>query len=198
VLAEVEAAQARIAELEAMFDAVKLEEDAEEEDVDLSTYEFDDEQTVLPKAVVDALKARKKEVAAELKSVKQKDDPSYHAELKGEAEHLNELLAKHAAKEAELKTAKQTVKNVEKRRDELVDAARAKISAEEAEQLILNRWMRTLATSYESRLRAYRDALLQRIEGLWLKYAVTLDDLSVQRLEKADLVSKLLREFGYE
>lgn len=198
VLAEVEAAQARIAELEAMFEAVKPEEDAEEEEVDLSTYEFDDEQPVLPKAVVDALKARRKEVVAELKTVKKKDDPSYHGELADEAEQLSELLARHAAKEAELKAAKQTVKNVEKRRDELVDTARAKISAEEAEQLILNRWMLTLATSYESRLQAYRDALVQRVEVLWTKYAVTLDDLGKQRKEKADLVDKLLREFGYE
>lgn len=167
VLAEVETAQARIAELEAMFDAVKTE-DGEEEDVDLSTYDFVEGQPVLPKAVVDALKSRKKEAAADLKAVK-KTDPAYHAELTGELEQLNELLAKHAAKEEELKTAKQTVKNVEKRRDELVDAARAKISSEEAEQLILNRWMRTLATSYETRLRAYRDALAQRIEGLWNK-----------------------------
>ncbi|MFH7043523.1 hypothetical protein ABT392_14570 [Paucibacter sp. JuS9] len=100
--------------------------------------------------------------------------------------------------EDELKTAKQTIKNVEKRRDDLVDAARAKISDDEAEQLILNRWMRTLASAYESRLQAYRDSLIQRIETLWSKYAVTLDHLAEQRREKAELVVKLMREFGYE
>jgi len=198
VLAEVAAAQTRIAELQAMFDAVKPEEGEEEEDIDLSTYDFADDQPVLPKAVVDALKARKKEVAAELKALKKKGDPEYHAELTAEAEQIAELLARHVAMEDELKTAKQTIKNVEKRRDDLVDAARAKISDEEAEQLILNRWMRTLASSYESRLQAYRDALIQRIETLWSKYAVTLDGLNAIRKDKADLVAKLLREFGYE
>lgn len=197
VLAEVKAAQFRIAELQALFDAVKPEEGVEEEEVDLSTYDFVDDQPVLPKAVVDALKARKKELAAELRALK-KTNPTYRQELAAEVEQLSELLTKHVSMEDELKAAKQTVKNVEKRRDELVDAAREKITDTEAEQLILNRWMRTLATSYESRLQAYRNALVQRVELLWSKYAVTLDELNSQRRDKADLVSKLMGEFGYE
>lgn len=107
-------------------------------------------------------------------------------------------MTKHAAAEEELKLSKAMVKSIEKKRDELVDAARAKISDAEAERLILNRWMRTLATAYEDRLQAYRDALVQRVETLWSKYAVTLDELHAVREEKADLVAKLLREFGYE
>ena len=198
VLAEVEAAQLRIAELLAMFEAVKPEEGAEDEEIDLPTYEFDEEQPVLPKAVVEALKARKKEVSAELKSLKKSGDAAYVKELKAEVELAEEILARHAAKEEELKHAKATVKNVEKRRDELVDTARARISEAEAERLILDRWMRTLATSYENRLHTYRDALVRRVELLWSKYAVTLDDLASLRREKAGLVAKLLRDFGYE
>ncbi len=118
--------------------------------------------------------------------------------LLAEAEMADGILARHAAKDEELKQAKATVKNVEKRRDELVDAARAKISEAEAERLILNRWMRTLATSYENRLHSYRDALVTRVELLWSKYAVNLDDISRQQREKAIEVADLLREFGYE
>jgi type I restriction enzyme M protein len=198
VLAEVHTAQRRIAELQAMFDAVKPNDGEEEEEIELSTHEFDDEQPVLAKVVVDALKGRKKEVSVELKALKKKGDSAYMKELMEELQLSEEILARHTAKDEELKQAKATVKNVEKRRDELVDAARAQIPEADAERLILDRWMRTLATAYENRLHAYRDALVQRIELLWSKYAVTLDDLADRRREKADLVVKLLREFGYE
>jgi type I restriction enzyme M protein len=198
VLREQSDTQARIAELQAMFDAVKPEEGQEEDEVDLSTYDFSNDQPVLPKAVLDALKARKKEVAGELKALKKAGDADYVKELTGELEHVEEYLTKHAAAEDELKQAKATVKGIEKKRDDLVEAARAKISDAEAERLILNRWMARLATAYEDRLRAYCDALVERIETLWAKYSVTLDDVGVRRRDKAELVAKLLREFGYE
>lgn len=198
ILKELSDTQARITELQAMFDAAKPEEGEEEEEIDLSTYEFADDQPILPKAVIDALKARKKEVSAELKSLKKSDDAAYIKELRGELEQIAELTAKHSAAEDELKQAKATVKSIEKRRDDLVEAARSKISEAEAERLILNRWMRTLATAYEERLQAYRDALVRRVETLWSKYAVALDELNAVRREKADLVAKLLRGFGYE
>ncbi len=198
VLKEMSDTHVRIAELQAMFDAAKPQEGEEEEEVDLSTYEFSEDQPVLPKAVADALKARKKEASAELKALKKSGDSTYMMELQGELEQIEELMAKHSAVEDELKQAKATVKAIERKRDELVEAARAKISDAEAERLILNRWMHTLATAYEDRLQAYRDALVQRVETLWAKYAVTLDELSAVRKDKADLVAKLLREFGYE
>ena len=198
VLKEQSDTQARIAELQAMFDAVKPEDGQEEEEVDLSTYEFSEDQPVLPKAVLDALKSRKKEVAGELKGLKKDGDADYVKELKGELEQVEEYLTKHVAAEDELRQAKATVKGIEKKRDELVEAARAKISDADAERLILNRWMATLATAYEERLQAYCEALVQRVETLWAKYSVTLDDVGSLRRDKADLVAKLLREFGYE
>lgn len=198
VLKELGDTQARIAELQAMFDAAKPDEGEEEEEVDLSTYDFSEDQPVLPKAVADAIKARKKEISAELKSLKKGGDAAHVHGLQTELTMVDGLLAKHAAAEEELKQAKAKVKAIEKVRDDLVEAARAKISDAEAERLILNRWMRTLATAYEGRLQVYRDALVQRVETLWSKYAVTLDELNVVRKEKADLVAKLLREFGYE
>lgn len=198
VLKELSDTQARIAELQAMFDAAKPEEGEEEEEIDLSTYEFSDDQPVLPRAVADALKARKKEISVELKSLKKGGAPEQLHALQSELVMVEGLMAKHADAEDELKQAKATVKGIEKKRDELVDAARAKISDAEAERLILNRWMRTLATAYEDRLQAYRDALVQRVEAMWSKYAVTLDELSKSRKDKAEVVDLLLREFGYE
>ncbi|WP_310564219.1 type I restriction-modification system subunit M [Hydrogenophaga sp.] len=198
ILKDLSDAQARIAELQAMFEAAKPEEGEEEEEIDLATYEFSDDQPVLPKAVADALKARKKEINAELKGLKKGGDAARQTELQSELAMVEGLMTKHAAAEDELKLSKATVKSIEKKRDELVDAARAKISDAEAERLILNRWMRTLATAFEDRLQAYRDALVHRVEALWAKYAVTLDELNAGRKAKAELVTMLLREFGYE
>lgn len=198
MLKELSDTQTRIAELQAMFDAAKPEEGEEEEEVDLSTYEFSNDQPVLPKAVADALKVRKKEISTELKTLKKGGDAALTTKLQSELVLVEGLMAKHAAAEDELKQAKATVKGIEKKRDELVDAARAKISDAEAERLILNRWMRTLATAYEDRLQAYRDVLVQRVEALWSKYAVTLDELNTLRKYKAEWVASLLKEFGYE
>ena len=198
VVKELSDTQARIAELQAMFEAAKPEEGEEEDDVDLSTYEFSDDQPVLPKAVTDALKARKKEVGAELKALKKTGDAAYIKELQGELSLIDHLMAKHSEAEDDLKKAKATVKGIEKKRDELVEAARAKISHSDAERLILNRWMRTLATAYDDRLQAYRDSLVHRVEALWSKYAVTLDEIKALSRNQTDLVTDLLREFGYE
>lgn len=197
VLRELSDAQTRIAELQAMFEAVKREDDEDDEEVDLDTYEFDPDQPALPKPIVDAIKARKKELSAELRACK-KADRQKSQEVEAEIARLDELVAAHSALETELKQTKALVRGIERRRDDLVEAARTQISGPEAERLILNRWMRTLATAYEERLQAYRDAFVQRVETLWLKYALTLEELNVQRNQRAAQVANLLREFGYE
>lgn len=198
VLTELTTAQQRIAELQSLFDAVKPEDGHELEDVELSAYDFSEDEPVLPKVVLDALKARKKEVMRELKELRSTGEADYLQELKAELEQADEILARHTNCENSLKLAKATVKGIEQTRDALVDAARERINAEEAERLILNRWMSALATAFEERLRAYRDALVQRVEALHSKYAVTLNELNELRRSKADSVGKLLREFGYE
>lgn len=195
VLAEMEAAQARIAELEGLFEAAKGEEGDEEVEVDLD--ELDPELEVLPKAAVDAIKAQKKELNAQLKLVK-KSDPAEAKRLAEEIEALDARMARHTELEAELKTAKQTVKAIEKKRDDLVDAAREKISDEEAKELILARWMSTLMDSYESRLQQMLAGLVGRVESLWEKYAVTLEQIEAERDAAAKKMAAFLKELGYE
>jgi type I restriction enzyme M protein len=197
VLKELQDAEETIARLQGEFDAAAPAEDAEAEEIDLDTYDFTDGAEVLPKAILDALKARRKGLTSELKAVK-KADPTRAKALDVEIEGIDGLMAKHVAKEAALKAAKQTVKGIEARRDELVEKARESITPAEAEKLILARWRRTLLAAYENRVAAYQSQLVARVELLWSKYAVTLNDIQAKRKAAADKLGVFLKERGYE
>ncbi len=197
VLKELEETESRIAELQGMFEAAKGEEGEEADEVDLDSYEFDPEQSVLPKPVLDAIKARKKEFASELKAVK-KTDAVRAKQVEKEIAVLDALMAKHAALDEELKAAKQTVKAIERTRDQLVDKARDEISDVDAGRLILERWMKTLVHSFEDRVQAHLTQLVAKVELLWSKYAVTLKDIQEKRNNAAEKLSKFLKELGYD
>lgn len=197
VLAEFQTAQETIARLQAEFEATEPAEGEEPEEVDLDTYVFEEGVDVLPKAIIDALKVRKKELTKQAKEVK-KSDPVKLKALQGEIEFTEELMEKHIAKENELKQAKLTIKGIEAKRDELVEKARAEISAEDAQRLILERWRTTLMSAYENRVGAYQSQLVSLIEVLWSKYAVTLQDIQAKRAAAAAKLSAFLKEKGYE
>lgn len=197
VLKELQTAQDTIVRLQGEFEAAEPGEGEEQEEIDLDTYDFDENGGVLPKAVIDALKARKKELTREVKALK-KTAPADAKTLETEVETVENLMSKHSKKEEELKTAKQTVKAIEQKRDALVDKAREEISDKDAEKLILERWMKTLLSAYENRVGAYQAQLVGRIEMLWVKYAVTLLDIQAKRRAAAATLSAFLKEKGYE
>lgn len=197
VLKEMHDADEAIAKLQAEFDSAAPTDGAEADEIDLDTYDFDDGADVLPKTVLDALKGRKKALSTELKAVK-KIDPVRAKVLDNEIKGIDAKMAKHVAKEDELKTAKQTVKGIEARRDDLVDKARDNITPADAEHLILSRWKKTLLDAYENRVAAYQNQLVARVELLWSKYAVTMNDIQARRKAAADKLGAFLRERGYE
>ena len=83
----------------------------------------------------------------------------------------------HSALEDELKVLKQNVKAIENKRDALAEAARDSVAPTAAEALILNRWMVSLAQTFDVRLGQYRAQLVERLEKLRSKYAVTFMDI---------------------
>lgn len=196
VLKELGNAQDTIARLHGEFEAAEPGEGEEVEEVDIDTYDFEESGDVLPKAVIDALKARKKELAREAKALK-KTAPAEAKAFENEISKVESLMAKHTSKEDELKTAKQTVKAIELKRDALVEKARDAISDADAEQLILGRWEKTLVNAYENRVGAYQAQLVGRIELLWSKYAVTLQDVHTKRTVAAAKLSAFMKEKGY-
>ena len=184
VLEQIEKDEARIAELEGLFAAVSEEEEGEEA-------EADSEIGVLPKSLVKSLKDERKALAGEIKEAKkqvkamrqdadrmewlgesQKDRNHLRADasdIEGEAlektariEEIDNQLARHTALDDELKQLKANIREVERKKDDMVAAARAKISEEEAKALILARFRALLVEQFDGYLRQYRAVVGRR------------------------------------
>jgi type I restriction enzyme M protein len=220
VLAGIEKDQARIIELEAMFAAVDVddEEDGEAEPTDSG---------VLPKELVKSLKEQKKDhngtikelsrivkemgkdikrmerAAASATAISAKKDDVAVKEVEV-AKHqtavagIDKQLQTHASLEAELKTLRANMRQAEAKKDELVAAARAKITETEAKELILARLRRVLGERLDEYLRQYQRGLVVAVETLWDKYAVTTKQILADRDREATQLDKFLKELGYE
>jgi type I restriction enzyme M protein len=185
LLAEMEQKRLRLAELSALFAA------ADEED-----YEDGDDTGVLPSDDVKALKAALKEANAEAKlAKKEKRDASA---FQSRVQTVGERLARHKALEAEAKQLKADLRATEKKKEELVAAAREKIDRDEARRVILDRLHRLLVQTYEGYLRANQRACTATLENLYAKYAVTAKTIEAKRDSEAAKLKKFLVELGYE
>ncbi len=187
VLAELEQKRLRIAELAALFAA------ADEED-----YEDSDDTGVLPGDEVKRLKATLKELRAQAKLAKKEGEKGDWFAYTQEAAAIEQKLDRHKALEDESKQLKAEIRATEKRRDELVAAARAKISAGEAKTVILALLRRVLFETYDAYLRADSRQLLAALENLHAKYAVTAKDIQSQRDQAAAKLQSYLQQLGYE
>jgi type I restriction enzyme M protein len=187
VLKELEQSRARLAELQALFAA------ADEED-----FEDTDETGVLPSNEVKKLKAQLKDLNTHAKLAKKEGDKSESMAFLTEAAAVEKRVAPHRALELKAKILKAGIRTTEKKQDELVEAARAKISRDEARRVIVERFQHLLRDSYRSYLRADQRACVGAITNLWNKYAVTAKEIEAER----DAATKHLREFfaelGYE
>ncbi len=157
ILADMEQKRLRLTELSALFAA------ADEED-----YEDSDDIGVLPDNEVKALRAELKEAKAQAKlAKKEKGDQSKFFARSEEAE---KRLARHKGLEDEERQLKADLRATEKKKEELVAAAREKIDRDEARSVILDRLHRLLVQIYESYLRADQRACFAALETLYAKY----------------------------
>lgn len=200
VLEQIEQDQTRIAELEGLFAAAN---ETEDEDADLEN--VDTESGVLPKALVKALKDERKLRAGEIKEAKRQAKAEKRNELSAEAmaaetriEGIDQQLERHSALDGELKKLKANIREAEKQKDELVAAARAKITEAEAQGLILERFQRLLTEQFDGYLRQYQRAFIAAVENLWQKYAVTTQQILADRDREAAQLNAFLKELGYE
>jgi type I restriction enzyme M protein len=221
VLEQIEKDQARITELEGLFAAANASEEDEEAEPEES------EDGVLPKSRVKALKDEKKALNGEIRQIKKEvreirknikrmekagsirsEINEAHAEASDieaegvdksqRVEKIDEELSQHTELENELKTLKANIRASEKKKDDLVAAARGKISEDEAKGLILERLQRLLSEQYEGYLRQYQRAFIAAIENLWDKYAVTTRQILEERDKEAEKLNRFLVELGYE
>jgi len=222
VLEKIGKDQTRIAELEGLFAAAN---ETDDEDADLEN--VDTENGVLPKALVKVLKEERKKLAGEVKenqkNVKERRQDAKRTDRAGalfgssdailtvasgtasegiekakRIEEIDQQLARHTALDDELKTLKAHMREVEKQKEEMVAAARAKISEEDAKELILARFQRLLTEQFESYLRQYQRAFIAAVETLWDKYAVTTKQILAERDWEAAQLNRFLKELGYE
>ncbi len=187
VLADLERKRLRIAELAALLAA------ADEED-----YEDSDDTGILPGGEVKDLKAKLKELRAQAKlATKEKRSHDFKT-FDAEAAAIEQKLDRHKALEDEAKQLKSEIRATEKRRDDLVTAARAKIDCEAAKTVILERLRRILTETYDAYLRADSRACLAALENLHAKYAVTAQAIEAKRDVEAVKLKTFLKELGYE
>ncbi len=186
VLAELEQQHARVAELQALFAA------ASEEDFDDS-----DDTGVLPAEQVKALKAQLKDVKGRAKLARRDASIGDTGALASEAARLEQQLARHKLLEDEARALKATIKTTLKKRDDLVEQARLKISDDEAREVILRRLQASLMERYGQYLSADQRACVAAIENLWGKYAVTAKQLEAERDEAEAVFKGFLAELGY-
>lgn len=187
ILADMETKQTRIAELAAIFSA------ANEED-----YEDDDNIGVLPSEQVKDIKAKLKDTMGSMKLAKRDPGLGDWKELEKKAKALEAKLAKHKELEDEAKKLKSDLRAIEKKQEDLVAAAREKISRDEAKKVILERLQNLLEDTYKSYLRADQRACLAALENLHNKYAVTAKEIEAKRDEAAKKLQGFLKELGYE
>ncbi len=185
VLAEMEHKRLRLAELSALFAA------ADEDD-----YEDADDTGILPANEVKALKAELKEAKAQAKLARREKKNA--TALLARAEAAENRLAQHKALENEAKGLKADLRAMEKKEEELVEAARAKINREEARTTIVDRIHRLLVQIYENYLRADQRACLAALENLYDKYAVTAKQIEAERDNASQRLNDVLVELGYD
>jgi type I restriction enzyme M protein len=186
ILAEMEAKRARLAELAALFSA------ADEED-----YEDENDLGVLPGDQVKELKSKLKQLKGEAKLAKRDPALDDWRVLLKEAQAIESRLARHKALEDEGKLLKADLRAVEKKRDELVAAARGKIGEDEAKRVIVERLHRVLVEIYQSYLREHQRECVAALENLHEKYAVTAADIEQRRDAAAAKLKSFLVELGY-
>lgn len=216
----IERDQARIAELEALFASVEEIEDEDGGEIDVE----ETENGVLPKSVIDALKDEKKEINAAIKEkkalaktistdikraskvgsaeqkilqTKLKEIDVELQKLTAQAEAVESKMERHSALGGELRALKASIKEAEKRKEELVELARSKISPGEAKKLILERLQANLIEEYSGYLKRYRQPFIDSVGGLFGKYQVTLRDIIQERDKSAAQLDGFLVGLGY-
>ena len=186
------------AEIQAIFDEVNGLEEGEWQ---ASEYE------AVPKDMLKEIKAEIKRLNGELKELQKEQKilttrltaygtgSSLTYDIKAKQIEIDKTIAKiktsivsnerpilhHTELEKELKECSDLVRAIERRKDELVEQAREKISDAEAKELIIARWLRTLQLTINGYLEIHIRNLQQSIEAMYDKYTVTLSEILKER-----------------
>jgi len=206
-LAEIATVEANIAELEQQKEAFERPEEAETEAGEES--EEDAEAVNVVKELDTKLKHLKiliKEPKKELKILKK--SPLLNGDKIAEFEALIEQTEVEIAEiEAQLEPYKEIIKQlkeakakIKKLKNELVqrlEVARAVLTNEECQGLVLEIFKDGLIVELERYVTAHRQQVIAAVENWWDKYRVTLQDIEMERDAAAQQLNKFLHSLGY-
>jgi type I restriction enzyme M protein len=80
----------------------------------------------------------------------------------------------------------------------LIEAARLKISSEDAKALIEARFKQELVGDYSTYIRTIKGSLIKAVANLHNKYAVTVKGIVTERDSEAALLDGFMKGLGYE
>ncbi|KJJ39875.1 type I restriction-modification system subunit M [Aequorivita vladivostokensis] len=218
VLEQFENDKDRIAELETLFDAAEQEDYEEDEESGILSKETVKNLKAKLKTQAADIRKFKKEIkdfkaalkillksdnadANEIKNLQQKIETLESNQLKNAENKKLEIdgqLKNHNEFTKELRDLKADIKAVEAKKDELVDAARSKISEKEAKQLILERWQNDLQNQYKAYVKAFINDYVKAIQNLYSKYRITIKEILTSRDAEARNLNEYLIQLGYE
>jgi type I restriction enzyme M protein len=115
-----------------------------------------------------------------------------------DSEKIGEKLQIHKAFEDELKALKANIRQIEKKKDELVESARIKISAADVKTLVIERFRKLLINNFSAYIQNYQQKFIVDSENLWVKYSINIKKILRDREIEGDTIIGFLVELGYE
>jgi len=107
------------------------------------------------------------------------------------------LEAEIKALKKELASIRKTLKALKAELLKRLGQARAVLTAEQCQLLVLNIASDDLATQLERYVAAHRQQVIAAVENWWDKYKVTLRDIEAERDVAVKRLAKFVRELGY-
>ena len=114
-----------------------------------------------------------------------------------QVEDIDMQIAHHVELENELKDCRKKIREIEVSKEALADKAREQISDDDARRLITARWLNSLHEIINVYLEAHARGLQQKVELIYDKYSVTLQNLIEERDAATEKLNGFLKELGY-
>lgn len=149
-------------------------------------------------ADLQAAEAREAELKATIKEAKaeaDEDDDGEEAPDDESEEQLSEEEIEELQKE--LRAVRRTRRAMHAEMEERLEAARARITAEECHDMVSARLKDDLLARLERYVTAHRQALVAAVENWWDKYSVPLSEIETGRGTATQRLAEFVRELGY-
>lgn len=206
-LQEIAEGGAQIAELEQQKEAFERGEEAEAEEAEANEAEAESVNVVKQletnlKVLKDEIKEPKKEIKAFKKSPLLHKDKiaeleAFIEEKELEIAEIEQQLEPYKEIKKQLAEAKARLRRLKKELVKRLEAARAALTEEGCQELVLAIFKDGLSAELERYVTAHRQQVVVAVENWWDKYRITLQDIETERDAAAQQLSQFLKVLGY-